>query len=300
MNKAELLGLLRGQKQQGCIGVIVEIVCNQANGRVITPSELQDLSNACQECGLMFAIDETITALRCGAPFAYQRPEYGGIQKPDLVFFGKALGAQGIAINFDGPYMIRLGIHDPSRRRQAALDWQAAVTTAMTLPVLLDAIGVLEMAAVGKWVERSKIIGQRLRGIALKRARFLKDKGGDDDLDIIGGLNSFMFVHKAVAATFLVMGAFIAGTGVKWVRWLPRLDCHMTDQRTVESILVGTGEQRRLISKCFDRDGVRPQWCFFCGTWARGTDYPWCRTCCIDACTSEECIRHLKAHNCLG
>jgi hypothetical protein len=301
MQKPELSAMLQELKQQGCIGVIVEIVCNQADGRVMSPDELYNLSKACQECGLMLAIDETITALRCGAPFAYQRPEYENNTKPDLVFFGKALSAQGIAINFDGPYMSRLGIDVPLRKRQAVLDWQAVVTKAVILPVLFDAIGILEMATAGNWVERGKVIGKNLREMAFHRAQVMKEQGGDDELEIIGGLDGFIFVHRAVAATFLVMGAFIAGKEVKWVRWLPRMDRNLTDKQTVESIMSETGAgKRRLISECFERDGLRPQWCFFCGTWARGTDYPWCRACCIDTCDSAECIRQLQAHSCLG
>lgn len=101
---------LANSKKLGCIGVVVEIVNNQCNGRVTTPEELQNLSDACAENGLLLAIDETITAIRCGAPFAFQRPEYRHTRPPDLVFFGKALGASGAAIHFDAPFMQRLGI----------------------------------------------------------------------------------------------------------------------------------------------------------------------------------------------
>jgi len=109
---------LSDAKAQGCFGVVVKTVNSQDNGRLTTPTELQNLRDACTSCGLVLAIDETMTAIRCGAPFAHQRPEYQGI-KPDLVFFGKALGAQGIAVNFDGAYFTArcLGLDSPQRRR---------------------------------------------------------------------------------------------------------------------------------------------------------------------------------------
>jgi hypothetical protein len=279
----------------------VEIVNNQFDGRVTTSDELRNLSEACRESGLILAIDETITAIRCGAPFAHQRPEYKDSSKPDLVFFGKAMGANGIGINFDGPCMSRLGIDTRLKKMQAVYDWQAAVTRALDLTVLIDAFGVLEMATAGDWVGRSKIIGQHLRQIVLERAQSMKGDGNESEIETIGGLDSFLFVHRNVAATFLVMGAFSAGSGVRWVRWLPRMDCHWTDRSTVETIMSGDGgKERKEISKRFEKEGLRPQWCFYCGNWARGTEYPWCKTCCIDSCDTVECVHQLLAHKCLG
>lgn len=285
---------------------------NQRNGRVIDPSELHNLASSCEANGLLLAIDETITALRCGAPFAHQRPEYakGPSGKPDLVFFGKALGAQGIAVNFDGPFMRRLGIDAPARRLQAVRDWQAVVTKALQLPVLIDALGVLEMAVAGDWVGRARVIGENLRRLVLERAQEMKRDGkgqeeeeGGDDLETIGGLDSFLFVNKKVATTFLVMGALSAGGGteVHWVRWLPRMDHYLTDRSAVESIMSRQGaEKRREMAERLGKEGERPQWCFCCGTWARGTKYPWCRTCCIDSCDAEECLRNLFNHRCVA
>jgi hypothetical protein len=297
---ADLSALLSIAKLQGCIGVVVEIVSNQFNGRVTTPKELHNLSQACRENGLILVIDETITALRCGAPFAHQRPEYKDIEKPDLVFFGKALGINGIGINFDGPYMRRLGIEAPSKKSQAIYDWQAVVTQPIYVPVLIDAIGVLEMAKAGDWVGRSKIIGQHLRDIALERARLLTKDGARSEVGIIGGLESFIFVHKDVAETFLVMGASNAGPWVRWVRWLPRMDRQLTDKLTVKSLMSNVGvSKRRYMSQCLEEEGLRPQWCFYCGNSQRETAYPWCRTCCIDICDAEECVDKLRTHKCL-
>lgn len=195
-SKTHLSTFLTLAKQQGCIGVIVKIVNNQSDGRVTTPDGLHSLSEACHESGLIFVIDETMTALRCGAPFAHQRPEYRDISKPDLVFFGKALCAHGIGINFDGPCKSRLCIETPSRKMQAVYDWQAIVTQAIHLPMLIDALGVLEMAVAGDCV------GRHLRQVAPKKAQSMMEHSNDEEMKIIGGLDSFIFVHKKVSATF--------------------------------------------------------------------------------------------------
>lgn len=300
-SQSELSAFLSTAKLLGCIGVVVEVVNNQFHGRVTTPEELRILSEACTENGLILAIDETITALRCGAPFAYQRPEYKGIRKPDLVFFGKALGANGIGINFDGPYLNRLGIDKPSKKIQAIHDWQAVVTQPLPLPVLIDSMGVLEMATAGDWVSRARIIGQHLRQIALGRAQSLRGNGVKSEIEVIGGLDSFIFIHKDVAETFLVMGASNAGPWVSWVRWLPRMDRHLTDRSILNSIMSKDGaEKRGIMSQCLEKEGLRPQWCFYCGNSARETEYHWCRICCVDVCDAKECIGKLLAHKCLG
>ncbi|EXJ92221.1 hypothetical protein A1O3_00771 [Capronia epimyces CBS 606.96] len=303
---ADLVHALSHAKQLGCIGVIVEIVNNQLHGRVTTPEQLRNLMDACKQTGLMLVIDETITAVRCGAPFAHQRPEYRAVGKPDLVFFGKGLGANGIGINFDGPYLQRLGIDAASKRRQAIHDWQAVVTQALHLPVLIEALGILEMATAGDWVGRAQTIGRHLRRIAMTRAETLKrdrDPSGDPD-PVLGGLDSFIFIRKDIAATFLVMGASNAGPWVRWVRWMPRMDRRLTKTSTIESLTSVSAKSRELrkyMSLCLEKEGLKPQWCFYCGNSAgRDSGIPWCKTCCIDVCREDECIEHLLAHQCPG
>ena len=303
-SKAEVSEFLETAKQQGCIGVIVEIVNNQYSGRVTSPEELRVLGEACSENGMILAVDETITAMRCGAPFAYQRPEYKDICSLDLVFFGKALGTNGIGINFQGSYMKRLGILTPERRKQALHDWQAAVTQASNLTVLIDALGILEMATAGDWIGRGKAIGHNLRQIVRRRARSMENNGAESDEEILGGLESFIFVRKDLAATFLVMGASNAGPWVRWVRWLPRMDYDLTEESNLELMMSEKGSQRRKeASQALEQEGLSPPWCFFCGNSGAASTtqrYPWCRACCISVCTEEECTRSLLQHKCLG
>jgi hypothetical protein len=299
--KDELSQKLAHAKKQGCIGVVVEIVCNQYNGRITSPGELRNLSDACIENGLLFAIDESITAIRCGAPFAYQLPEYSQTPAPDLVFFGKALGACGIGVHFEAPFMQRLGIQGDNHKRLAIRNWQTAVTNALHFPLLIDAFGALEMAIAGDWVARSRVIGKHIREIVLERARSLDVQDAQEETEILGGLGSFIFVQIDVAGSFFVMGAGLAGPHVRWVRWLPRMDRYLTERGTVESLLSTHGiAMRRQLSQGLDLQGLKPHWCYWCGNVARNRRHPWCRTCCVDVCDTDECLEKLLAHRCLG
>ena len=297
-SRQELVDHLRKAKEQGCIGVITEIVFNQYSGRVIEPREYENLHSACCELGLLFAVDETITAIRCGAPFAWQRSEYQTTKnKPDLVFFGKAVGCNGMAINFDGTFMQRMNIRSAKHKRQAIDIWQNCVTQAIQLPILIDSLGVLEMAKVGDWVARSKTIGGHLRAIALKRARSIL--GEDDETKVLGGLECFMFVQIDLHGTFKIMGASNAGPWVRWTRWLPRMDKHLTNKAVLESILESDHDATRLqMSRRLEAEGMKPEWCFWCGNHAINRTIPWCRSCCTDICDTEECAQQFHRHKC--
>lgn len=289
----------------------MEIVANTHSGAVITPPQLNALSAACAASGLILAIDETLTAIRCGAPFAYQRHEYATLSIcPDLVFFGKALGVNGTGINFGGGYLQRLGIKDRIHARQAIIDWQNCVTQAVPLPVLIDALGVLEMAVAGDWIMRSRTIGGKLRKIVVTRARHMslhslsnamEENAVVQETEVLGGIDSFLFVHIRIAGSFLVMGASNPAPQAKWVRWLPRLDKKMMNEETLESIFSTEGaNMRRMLSDRMERQGMKPVWCFWCGNRAINREIPWCRTCCIDVCDSEQCLEQLVSHTCLS
>lgn len=294
-----LLRALTDAKRRGCIGVIVEIVQNQASGRVLAPNEFHNLREACTETGLLFAVDEALTAIRCGAPFSHQRPEYAGTVPPDLVFFGKALVANGVGIRFDAPFTSKLGIRTTLDRRNALEVWQYAGTQAMALPMLISSLGALEMAVAGDWVERSKVIGRSIRELVSARARKLNLRGLDGEKKVLGGLESFIFVRIEVSAIFMVMGATNGGPSTGWVRWLPRLDAHLMEEATLASILSGPGtEWRKTLSVALERMGMEPEWCFWCGNHARNPRDIWCRTCCINACDVEGCLGQLGMHQC--
>jgi hypothetical protein len=198
--------------------------------------------------------------------------------------------------------MQRLGIgkDNHKRKRQAIRNWQNAVTQALPLPLLIDAFGALEMAVRGDWVGRSKIIGKHIREVVSARAHSLGRNGSGQGNDILGGLDAFLFVQIDVAGSFLVMGASLAGPWVRWVRWLPRLDRHLTEKSILNSVLSSRCvEERRRLSKWLDSRGLKPQWCFWCGNFAQNQQLPWCRACCVDVCDTIECLQKLRDHDCL-
>lgn len=294
-----LLRTLTDAKRRGCIGVIVEIVQNQASGRVLAPHEFHNLREACTETGLLFAVDEALTAIRCGAPFSHQRPEYAGTVPPDLVFFGKALVANGVGIRFDAPFTSKLGIRTALDRRNALEVWQYTGTQAMPMPLLISALGALEMAVAGDWVGRSKVIGRNIRDLVSARARKLIPQWLGGEGKFLGGLESFIFIQIDVSAVFMVMGATNGGPSTGWVRWLPRLDAHLMEEATLASIFSRTDtEWRKQLSAALERMGIEPEWCFWCGGPARNTRDVWCRACCINACDVEGCLEQLGMHQC--
>ncbi|KAK0741308.1 hypothetical protein B0T18DRAFT_472900 [Schizothecium vesticola] len=294
-----LLRTLTDAKWGGCIGVIVEIVQNQASGRVLSPHELHSLREACTETGLLLAVDEALTAIHCGAPFAHQRPKYSGTVSPDLVFFGKALVVSGVGIRFDAPFTSKLGIRTTLDRRNTLEVWQYTGTQAMPMPLLISALGALEMAVAGDWVGRSKVIGRNSRELVSARDRRLGPRGLGGEDKVLGGLESFIFVRIEVFTTFMVMVATNRGPSTGWVRWLPRLDAHLMEEATLASILSATGtEWWKSFSVALERMGMEPEWCFWCGNHARNTRDVWCRTCCINACEVAGCLEQLAMHQC--
>ncbi|KAG7131916.1 hypothetical protein HYQ46_009604 [Verticillium longisporum] len=135
LNPASTQGDLRAQlenaKESGCIGIIVEIVDGQYSGRAFDPVLLKRMRRVCAEKQLILAADETLTAIRCGAPFAFQREEYADVEPPDLAFFGRAMCAHGIAINFAAPFVRSLGI-------ARSLQVQAVLAISTLMPILIE------------------------------------------------------------------------------------------------------------------------------------------------------------------
>lgn len=191
--------------------------------------------------------------------------------------------------------MRRMNISTAKHKRQALVNWQNCVTQAIQLPILIDSLGVLEMAKEGDWVGRSRLVGRHLRDTALKRAHSLF--GWEDEEQVVGGLDGLLFVQIDVHGSCLVMGTSNAGPWVRWTRWLPRMDEDLTDRSVLESVLEPKGCKVRLrMSQHFEVPGMKPEWCFWCGNHAVNQVYPWCRFCCIDICDTGQCAQQLLAH----
>jgi len=81
---------LRAAKEQGCVAFLFEMV-RSSDGQPMEAEDFQAAATQCEILGLALVVDECLTAFRCGAPFAYQRPEYISKACPDFVLFGKSL-----------------------------------------------------------------------------------------------------------------------------------------------------------------------------------------------------------------
>ncbi|KXH60528.1 hypothetical protein CNYM01_00005 [Colletotrichum nymphaeae SA-01] len=281
----ELRDQLFVAREAGCIGIFIELVETQFNGRVLDPSLLSRLSVMCAEYQLLLAVDETLTAIRCGAPFCFQREEYFDVISPDLVFFGKATGSQGIAISFDGQFVKKFGLSGTSRGR-AVRKWQNNFQKPLPTADLIQAMATIEIAVQGKFVMLSRIIGQSIRDFVLEQAA---ERGHEvTPPEILGGLESLIFVRKDIAGEMLVMGAKTAGSWIPWVKWLPRLEKDMTRSEVLEEIIGGSsGSAREELSNLLTKRGSKPTWCFWCGNRTTAKKDDWCRRCCIGMCEGE-------------
>ncbi|KAH0428409.1 hypothetical protein CcaCcLH18_09078 [Colletotrichum camelliae] len=238
----ELREQIYDAKYQGCIGILIEIVENQYNGRVLDPALLERLTTICAEENLLLAVDETSTAIRCGAPFSFQREEYFHLASPDIVFFGKATGIQGTAVGFDGQFLKRLGILGISRA-VAVRKWQSQFQKPVATADLIQGLATLDLAVRGNLTMASRIIGQTIRSFILEQA----EKRGHEvkPHDILGGLENLIFVRKDIAGEFLVMGANTAGSWIPWVKWLPRLESDMSRGEVLDEVIGTASRQAR-------------------------------------------------------
>uniref|UniRef100_A0A8H7KFJ2 Uncharacterized protein n=1 Tax=Bionectria ochroleuca TaxID=29856 RepID=A0A8H7KFJ2_BIOOC len=158
-------------KNDGGIALIVQIIESQWPWTVIESKTLQTLSNICSRLKLPVVVDETITALRCGAPFAHQRPDYLEVINPDFVIFGKGLKANGIGVNFDGETLRALSIYQEGDRYRCAFRWHDKHTRAISVPTLIEALFTLDMARDEDWPLRSIEIGRQIRSAICAQER---------------------------------------------------------------------------------------------------------------------------------
>ncbi|KAL9128868.1 MAG: hypothetical protein Q9175_007434 [Cornicularia normoerica] len=119
-NTAEIGRQVRNAKRSGCVALIAEIV-RARDGVGISQTAWKHLLRACKKHNLVLVVDEALTSIRCGAPFAHQLPQYQKHGLPDLVLFGKAVRTNGIAVDWRGINMRKLAITDPEERLFIAL-----------------------------------------------------------------------------------------------------------------------------------------------------------------------------------
>ena len=242
---------VRKAKAEGCIALIVEIV-RAADGSVISEVAWKHLVNACRKHCLVLIVDEALTAMRCGAPFAYQLPQYKKSGFPDLVLFGKAVRTNGIAIEWRGINIKKLRIN---HRLLAALHWQDRFTAVATAQDLLVSWGTLILARREDWANRAPIIGRLLRDI-------LRSEGIRPQL--IRGLHGLIYIRQKDYVT--ASPIMLANSGT-YVRLLPTMDEVMTSEDQLRTKVFGRSSipHRAEIAAFLRSDDFAMHWCSKCG-----------------------------------
>lgn len=232
---------------------------------------------ACERYQLILIVDEALTSIRCGAPFAYQLPQYSKHGLPDLVLFGKAIRTNGIAIEWRGINIKRLGINNDESRLFTILEWQERFTEMAQAADLLISWGTLVLAKKEQWPQRAIEIGRLLRQVLVSDG--IRNHR-------IAGLHSLIVLQSQDNARFSspIMGAQ-AG---KYVRWLPVMDLVMASEDQLYLKVFGTSSipHRREISAYLQSQDLRLGFCSRCGN-AVDADVRGCEVCVVRNC--EEC-----------
>ena len=241
-------------KAEGCIAVIVEIV-RAADGSVISDLAWKHLVNACRKHCLVLIVDEALTAMRCGAPFAYQLPQYAKSGFPDLVLFGKAVRTNGIAIEWRGINIQKLGFDDKEDRLLAALHWQDRFTAVATAQDLLVSWGTLILAGREDWTNRAPIIGRLLRDI-------LRREGIRPQL--IKGLHGLIYIQQK---DYVTASPIMVANAGEYVRLLPTMDEVMTSEDQLLTKVFGRNSipHRAELAAFLRSNDFVLHWCSRCG-----------------------------------
>lgn len=268
---------VRNAKLAGCVALIGEII-RARDGVPISQVAWRSLLRACKKHNLVLVVDEALTAIRCGAPFAYQLPQYQKYGFPDLVLFGKAVKTNGLAVDWRGINMQKLDVTDPEDRLFLALQWQERLTEMAPAASLLASWGTMVLAQREDWPRRSRVIGDLLRD-------FVQDEGIKSTM--IGGLHSLLYlrVEDQARISSPVMGA----NAGKYVRWFPMMDEVMMSREELETKVFGPGSiaHRKDVSAFLDSNGVRLGFCARCGQAVEAGLKPTCDVCVVGIC--EEC-----------
>ncbi|QRD88075.1 hypothetical protein F9C07_1053 [Aspergillus flavus] len=257
-SEATLLNKLIEAKKEGCVAVVSDLV-NASDGSVFPPESFRLLRSCCNQARICLLVDEAMTAIRCGAPLVSQRPEYfeDGSLQPDMIAFGKGTGISGVAINFNGLMMRHLAFHKQELIRQSIRFWRSMVTRPIAIPVLIEALGILNLAKAEDWPARSEQIGRAFREFILRYA-------GDDGhgKEIVRGLGAFIAVDREISKKFNVMAAFRRRSA--WARWIPKLNsAAAVDSQAIErgaSVTIKRWTDEDIISSILDSDIVTFLW----------------------------------------
>jgi hypothetical protein len=273
---------LKSARRKGCFALITEIV-RWKDGRVMPPTEWSNIYKACKLAGVVLIVDETLTLLRCGKPFAFQHAEYAG--RPDVVFFGKGLIAAGVALSWKGSWLSQLKLTKESIE-ESYTDLQN-VSDVLETGIAIRSLGIMRLALREEWAARSIRIGKYLREFAEEGYRNQARK----DLKV-DGLGCLLYFNTQDILHHWVRGA---GAGPGNVRWIPVLDDNMEDPAKLREKFFGplSITHRKLLGRRMAKLGMIPEICSGCGDYSPREGVVFCSQCCITICgTCKEEVPH--------
>lgn len=264
-------------KRKGCVALIAEMV-RARDGIIMSQTAWKHLLRACEKHNLVLVVDEALTAIRCGAPFAYQLPQFQKHGFPDLVLFGKAVKTNGIAVEWRGVNMRKLEVTDPEERLFVALQWQERLTEMAPAASLLSSWGTIVLAEKEQWPQRACEIGHLLRNL-------IGSEGVRSSR--IGGLHGLIYLQVQDQAR--IKSPIMGANAGKYVRWFPMMDAVMTSEEELRTKVFGSGSiaHRREVSAYLRSKGVELGFCSRCGQAVEAGVRPSCQICVVGTC--EEC-----------
>lgn len=272
-DKARLKSSLNKLRNKGTIAVVIEIV-QQATGYVLTSDEWDCLGSACEQAGLYLIVDEALTAVRCGAPFAHQLPQYRNYT-PSFILFGKFLGTAGLGICWNG-----VGVHQFEFKDQTEPTylWDHYPSCPLHHQVLLHSWGIVKLAKKRNWPQRAEEIGTLLRSLLT---------GSIHNLNL-GGLAALIYIPTQVSRSADVVGAAVTS---EVCRWLPYLDEGMLNKEYLHVLFgpAGTVMRRSL------KNHIGFKVCIVCGE-TDSKAWNLCQGCCGNICSycdGPDVQRHL-------
>ena len=282
-NASSIDNQVKRAKRTGCVALVAEMV-RARDGVVMSQTAWKHLLRACEKHNLVLVVDEALTAIRCGAPFAYQLPQFQKNGFPDLVLFGKAVKTNGIAVEWRGINMRKLGITDPDERLFAALQWQERLTEMAPAASLLTSWGTIILAEKEQWPQRAREIGHLLRGL-------VESEGVKSSR--IGGLHSLLYLRAEDQACIKspVMGA----NAGKYVRWFPMMDAVMTSEEDLREKVFGSSSiaHRREVWAYLTSKGIQLGFCSRCGQAVEAGLRVSCQQCVVGTCEDCEPGEHI-------
>ena len=284
-NSASISGAIKRAKRRHCAFLLVEMVSSET-GVALSPYVWRELLRACQSSRLLIVVDETITAIRCGAPFAYQRPEYVQFGRPDMIVFGKAVRTHGVALDLQG---INIGPLVKDIESPQDLCFRVFSQPASAMDLLLS-WGTLHLAKAQDWPGRAQTVSKVLRSIITVDYGISEPKG----LEALVWMEKESLLgnpDRSFVRSMDISPAVISATaGEAVTRWLPLLDAPMLSIATVKKNLFGFDSRpyRILLSKRFEKICSTIPYCIRCGSAIDADKRPACDLCVGRTCASCE------------